>query len=278
MVCANKLMLVKFLFLFIFCLAASPLRASSLSLEADVAVNSVTLTWQSVEGTSWYDIYNGDAFVVRLPEDENSYTLSHLDQNESYRFVLGARDSENQTLDAEAVSVKTGSYDGVYEWINPTDDDNHGRMDSVTYRAELAEDSRYGQYMRVSIIEDGQEHVIFPLQDFDSSWNWIDYDSSDPAAVAYRLNCEKFNVLGIKPGRFKIDKVTMTNDSISVDIRTSALGISVVTTTTYEFSSDDEGPLLRFTTTGSGLAKSALFRNPADPDNPYTFTLRARNV
>lgn len=251
------------------------LAFASLNLEAETQVNSVTLSWDEVNGADYYDIYNGDVFVVRLGSDVFSYTLSHLDQDETYRFVMGARDSANATLDADAVTVRTGDYSATYLWTNPTDDDNKGRLKEIRYKAELAEDKTYGQYMRISIIEDGQEHVIFPLADFNSaSWDWIDYDADSPAAIAYRLNCEKFNTMGIKPGKFKVDSVTLDNDSICVTIRTSALGISVETVSTYEFGCDEEGRFISFTTTGSGLAKSALFKNPADRENPYTYILR----
>lgn len=256
-------------------LPLSPLTARALSFNARVLVNSVVLSWESVDGAQWYDIYNGEAFVVRLPSTENTYTVEHLAQDSGFRFVLGARDGDNNTLDAEAVSVTTGNYSGLYRWENQTDDDNGGMMSEIVYRAELKEDPTYGQYMQVSFVQDGEEHVIFPLQDFSSeSWDWIDYDSDSPAGIAYRLNCSKFNVLPISPSRFKVDSVRMTNDTISVDIRSSALGIGVTTTSNYVFGCDAEGPYLSFSTTGGGLAKSALFKNPMDPDNPYTYMLR----
>ena len=257
-------------------LAALPalLFSSSLDLEAECMVNTVTLSWSGVDGASWYDIYNGDQFIVRLPSDARSYTMDHLAQDTDYRFVMGARDRSNADLNAEAVRVHTGDYGGTYVWTNPTDDDNDGMMKEVVYSARLMSDPTYGQYLQISISEDGQEHVVFPLVAFDSSWDWIDYDSDEPTAVAYRLNCEKFNSLGISPSRFRVESVNMTNDRIEVSIRSSAFGIGVSTVSIYEFGCDDEGRYVKFTTTGSGLAEAALFRNPTDPENPYTYLLR----
>lgn len=262
--------------LIIFLLVISlPAFASQLDLDASVLVNTVTLDWKSVEGASWYDIYNGDEFIVRLGADENSYRIEHLDQNEDFRFVMGARDEDNATLDAEAVSVRTGSYEGRYCWINPTDSDNHGRLKDIVFNTALREDDGYGQYMEISIDdEEGRRHVIFPLQSFDSSWDWIDYDSDQSEAVAYRLNCERFNTMGINPSRFRVSSVNLSTDSISIVIVSRAFGISVETTSTYTFGVDEEGPYLIYSTTGNGLARSALFKNPADRENPYSYLLR----
>ena len=110
-------------------LPLSPLTARALSFNARVLVNSVVLSWESVDGAQWYDIYNGEAFVVRLPSTENTYTVEHLAQDSGFRFVLGARDGDNNTLDAEAVSVTTGNYSGLYRWENQTDDDNGGMIE-----------------------------------------------------------------------------------------------------------------------------------------------------
>lgn len=250
------------------------LAADGLDLEAECTVNTVTLTWSGVDGAIWYDIYDGGRFIVRLPSDARSYTMEHLAQDTEYRFVMGARDASNADLDAEAVRVRTGNYNGTYVWTNPTDDDNDGMLKEIVYKAQLDSDPVYGQYMRISISEGGEEYVVFPLVEFDAGWDWIDYDADTPTAIAYRTNCEKFNSLNVSPSRFRVQSVSMTNDRIEATIRSSAFGIGVDTVSTYEFGHDEEGRYVRFTTTGSGLAEMALFRNPTDPDNPYTYLLR----
>lgn len=254
--------------------ALAPLAAANLAFTADVAVNNVTFSWKAVDGASWYDLYRGQDFVVRLPADQHSYTIAHLDQNEDYSYILGARDSGNATLDAEEVSFTTGSYDGTYVWTNPTDRDNGGKLKEIRYTARLREDERYGQYMEISVNVDGVDHVIFPLQGLDGSWPWIDWDDDGPEALAYRLNCEKFNRLGINPSEFRTRQIRLTGDSSSVDVASKALGIEVVTTSSYVFGVDDVGRYLEFTTTGGGLALSALYRNPTDSERPHTYVLR----
>ena len=251
-----------------------PLAAMELDFKASLAVNSVTFTWKDVDGASWYDLYNGQDFVARIPSGVGSHTLSHLDQETEYSFILGARDEANMTLDAEEAVFTTGSYDGTYVWTNPTDKDNGGKLKDIVYKARLRTDKEYGQYMEISVAIGGVDHVVFPIQGLHSSWDWIEWDDEGEEALAYRTNCAKFNRLSLSPSRFRTKLISLSTDKSSVDIASKALGFEVVTTSTYEFGSDEEGPYLKFTTTGSGLALSALCTNPVDKENPHTYLLR----
>ena len=238
-------------------------------------VNSVTLSWNEVSGTTWYDIYKGEEFVTRLSSDARSYTLEHLPQETSFSFVLGARDGDNNTLDAEMVNVTTSSFSGTYVWTNPTARDNNGKVKDITFIASLKEDEEHGQYMEISFPSDGQNLTVFPLQDLHSEWDWIDFDADMPAAYAYRANCEKFNTLSITPSSFRTSKIYLANDSASVDISSRIFGITFTTTTTYDFYLDEEGnACLRYNTDGSAIARSALFKNPENKSDPYTYILK----
>lgn len=259
---------------FIMIIIPFSLYASRLDLMAEVLVNDVNLEWNEVEGASFYDVYANDIFLARLDADTFSYTAVNLDQDSAYRIIVGARDEENNTLDAEAVEVETDSFSGVYKWVNKTDDDNKGRLREITYIARLKTSPKYGQYMEISIPYGDDELVIFPLQSLeDSTWPWIDYDDDGNTALAYRLNCERFNTSSLKPGRFRVSRISITPETASVEIQSSAFGFKVTTTSNYDFSMREDGVYLVYKTSGSGLVESALFRNPMNEDDPFTYEL-----
>lgn len=259
---------------FIMIIIPFSLYASRLDLMAEVLVNDVNLEWNEVEGASFYDVYANDIFLARLDADTFSYTAVNLDQDSAYRIIVGARNEENNTLDAEAVEVETDSFSGVYKWVNKTDDDNKGRLREITYIARLKTSPKYGQYMEISIPYGDDELVIFPLQSLeDSIWPWIDYDDDGKTALAYRLNCERFNTSSLKPGRFRVSRISITPESASVEIQSSAFGFKVTTTSSYDFSMREDGVYLVYKTSGSGLVESALFRNPMNEDDPFTYEL-----
>ena len=250
------------------------LSAKDLHLKADVLVNQVRLSWDKVDDATWYDIYDGEAFITRLPSEQTSYTVEHLSQDAVHRIVLGARDGANATLDAEAVSVTTASYEGTYVWTNPTDDDNKGRMKELVYHARLVEDREYGQYMEISIDVDGRRLVIFPLQGFDEGWPWVDTDSGSDVATAYLANCAKMNSLNITPSRFRTGSVRISTDSAFSEVVSHAMGLDISTTTSFTFGADEEGAWLDLSVDGPGVVRMALFDNPLSPDAPHTFRLR----
>ena len=268
----QKFLLTSILLLFI--IVALPAQ-SLMSLSSDVIADEVALEWEAVEGALFYDIYNEEAFITRLDASILSYTLS-LGQKEAYSLIIGARDLANNTLAAAKSSGVTGSYEGTYTWINNTDNDNHGKVKSLVMRAELATSQRYGEYMKIySVKEDGTEELFFPLFDLESSsWPWVEYDSNETTAEVYRDTAARFNTSTIKPSRFRLERISLEKNKVSLDIRTRAFGIEVITTTIFEFGHDEEGLFLKYSTTGSGVAKSAIFKNPEGGDDPYTFILR----
>ena len=257
-------------------LLAGMAAAASLGAEAEGLPTSVTLSWNPVEGAAHYDIYNGDKPVARLGSDASSYTVEKLLSDEEYTFCVAARGEGNEDIDAEWVSVSTSSWDGVYEWINETDKDNKGRMKSLRFRLDTKVDPVYGQYHEMFLLsDDGNEYRIFPLFPFDSdmSGQWIDYDDQTPAGIAYRINAERFNKSSFTPSRWRVDRIEIDSDSTSAYIQTSAFGITVMTTTTYNLYMEDGQAMMTFETNGSGIADTVIFRNP-NPGEGDAFILR----
>lgn len=257
-------------------LLAGTAAAASLGAEAEGLPTSVTLSWNPVEGAAHYDIYNGDKPVARLGSDASSYTVEKLLSDTEYTFCVAARGEGNEDIDAEWVSVSTSSWDGVYEWINETDKDNKGRMKSLRFRLDTKVDPVYGQYHEMFLLsDDGNEYRIFPLFPFDSdmSGQWIDYDDQTPAGIAYRINAERFNKSSFTPSRWRVDRIEIDSDSTSAYIQTSAFGITVMTTTTYNLYMEDGQAMMTFETNGSGIAGTVIFRNP-NPGEGDAFILR----
>ncbi len=246
--------------------AASMMSAAALNVRAEALPTSINLSWDAVDGAVYYDIYNGQASVARLPADVSSFTLSKLFSDESYDLCVAARDAGNNDLDSEWVSVSTADWDGVYEWVNETDNDNHGKMKVFRLRLETVRDEVYGQYLRMYMVnDDGSELRIFPLFDFgsDQAGKWVDYDDDSPTGIAYRENAERFNTSIFKPSKWRVDRIVIDYDSTSAYIQTSAFGIIVDTETTYNLYIEDGLRKMSFTTTSeSSLAESVLFDNP----------------
>lgn len=246
--------------------AAAMLSAVSLNAEAESLPTSIKLSWDAVDGAVYYDIYNGQTSVARLPSDVYSFTVEDLFSNESYDLCVAARDAENRDLDAEWVTASTTNWDGVYQWENETDKDNRGRMKTFTLRLETVRDEAIGQYLRMFMVnDDGSELRIFPLFDFGSeeAGNWVDYDDEGPTGTAYRENAERFNTSIFKPSKWRVDRIVIDYDSTSAYIQTSAFGIIVDTETTYNLYIEDGLRKMSFTTTSeSSLAESVLFHNP----------------
>lgn len=238
---------------------------SAMQAEAESFPSSVELSWSDVPDAVYYDIYSGEKFIVRLEEDNHSYTVGNLFSDKDYSFSIAARTAENETLDAAFVDTRTTSWDGIYEWINRTDKNNHGKVKSIKLRIDTDISEEVGQYHNVYMyMDDGREVKIFPLYEFGdpASGKWVDYSSSTPDAISYRLNAERFNISPFDPSKWRVDKVVIDYDSSSAYIQTSAMGLVFETVSGYELYIEDGVMKLSFYTEGSGMVDGFLFKNP----------------
>ena len=257
-------------------LLASLLSAAALEVQAEGLPTSIHISWNGVEGAEHYDIYNGNVPVARLDHDVREYTVTHLFSDAEYRLCVAARSPEDEDLAAEWVSESTTSWDGTYEWINRTDNDNNGKLKHLKLRLETCIDPDYGQYHSVYLMfDDGSEFKIFPLFPFDSelSGTWIDYDDDSQGGISYRANAELYNIAPFNPSRWRIDRIEIDYDSSSAYIQTSALGITVMTETSYHLYMEDGSAVMAFETRGFGIADKVIFKNP-NPDEGDAFILR----
>ena len=241
------------------------------ALSHEVYTNNVKLSWDKVDGAVYYDIYVDTTPLVRLLNGELTYTVKSLDQNKSYTITMGARDANNNTLYAAKVSFTTGSYDGIYRFVNISNDDNDGKLSQLEFKAILTEDDR-GQYMSISYPIDGKYLPFFPFTPFDGPWKWIKFKADKDISKVYKDICRKINTLDITPTEFRPDNVEISTDRVILKITSKAFGIKVATTTEFLFKSDETGTYLIFQTDGSDLAKKALYKNK-NSSNPYAFRL-----
>lgn len=254
---------------------SSLIYAVELEATAEAFPTSVSFSWNPVEGAVYYDVYNGEAFLSRLDAGARAYTAVGLLSDTDYSFSIAARTSDNETIAAAFLDVETGSWDGIYEWVNMTDDDNDGKMAWLRIRVDTDYDEAVGQYHNIyMIMEDGSEVKIFPLYDFGdpASGQWEDYDGDSVAAVSYRLNAERFNTTSFTPSRWRVSRIVIDYDSSSAYIQTSALGLVVETKSWYQLYIEEGVMKMSFLTEGSGIAEMILFRNP-NPGEGEAFIL-----
>ena len=252
-----------------------PVMAGKLSLETQALPSSVSLSWNDTDGAVYYDIYSGADFIVRLDSAVHEYSVENLLSDTSYNFSIAARTEDNNTLDAAFATVKTTSWDGIYEWVNETDNDNHGKVKSLRLRVETAVSEKVGQYHNIYMcMDDGSEMKIFPLYDFSdpAAGEWVDFDDEGKAGTSYRINASRFNTSPFNPQKWRLDKVVIDYDSSYAYIQTSALGFVVDTVSSCRFYIDNGAMKMSFGTEGSGIADAVLFKNP-NPEEGDAFIL-----
>lgn len=284
-------------FFAIFLFGIIPAYCASLDLRpiGEPLPNQIRLAWSSVDDATWYDFYEGPAgsetFLVRLEaaklrpnEDGNLlWTSGGNDQplisETSYRIVAAARSADGQTLASAAVTATTASWEGRYQWKNPTDDDNEGRVRDITLVTKRGPDISgipvyyeiYGDFSSTGI---KALQKIFPLFPLDmSNFDWVSYKDSTSEATAYRINAEKFNKTNMKPKSWKVQSIQVGAGKYVTKILTKALGFEVSTVSTYTFQLDEDGRRqILFQNQGSGLAAIGLFANPVASGSPFVLT------
>ncbi len=257
-------MIRKFLLSLIVFIAASTLYAS-MAGHAESHPTSVYLSWSSVDGALYYDIYNGQDFVVRLDSSSSSYLASSLDSDKSYSFAIAARDGSNNTLDSIWLNAATTSWDGTYLWENKTTHNNKGKVREIRMRIKAVTDASYGQYNEVFLIIDGKEIKIFPLFPFGSEDAniWHKYKEDSIGGISYRTNAGLFNTSSMTPSKWKISKIVIDRDFTSAYIQTSALSFIFDTESSYRLFEKDGRMYLEFKTESEqSIVDNALFKNP----------------
>lgn len=257
--------------------------------------NQVRMVWKPVDNAVWYDFYEGPAgsenFLVRLEasqlqpaaDGELSWTSGGNERplyaETPYRIVAAARNADGQTLASAVLDTTTAGWDGTYQWRNPTDDDNDGRVRDITLVAKRGPDipgipvyyEIYGNFLSSGINELQKVFPLFPLNS--SSFDWVSYKDGSAEATAYRLNAEKFNKTNMKPKSWKVQSIQVGAGQYVTKILTKALGFEVATVSTYTFRLDEnDNREIYFLNQGSGMASIGLFANPEESGAPFVLS------
>lgn len=245
------------------------------ALSVDTTPYGAELSFSPPSKAVYTDIYIDNGFIARLDSSQLSYDLQNLESDREYRLSVAYRDEENRDLDAEFATFRTGNWSGDYIWINETDDDNKGMVRTINIRVKTVHDADYGQYNEIYFVIDGEEHRIFPLYDFGTPVSWVDYESSTPPAISYRLSAERFNKSSIKPKEWKLLSMEVSPLSAVSVVETKAFGITVKCEIEFSFFLDDDGVrCLSFKLSGPPIMKSFFFYSPNGESEDGSFILR----
>ena len=251
-------------------LAFSALYAVSL----DSTPYGARISFSAPDNTVYTDIYIDNGFIVRLDGNETGYEIKGLESDREYLLSIAYRDGENNEIDAEFERFTTDDWSGKYTWVNKTDDDNKGKVRTLTLDVRTVHDEKYGQYNEIYFDIDGEEYRLFPLFNLGSPVSWVDYDDTTPQAICYRTNAEKFNKSGIDPKRWRLTKMEVSPDKAVSYVETVAFGISINCTTEFSFFIDEEGKKhISFLITGPSILHSFFFYSPNGESEEGAFIL-----
>lgn len=244
------------------------------ALAADPVPNGFSLSWDKVDGAVYYDIYVDSVFVERLGFDTFSHVVDDLLADHAYQVAVAARDGGNRDLEAWFAEVRTGSWDGEYLWVNPTDEDNHGLVKELRMRVETDYDPVYGQYYRLSIVRDGVPYQFFPLYPLGGlAPQWTSYKDDSIQAEVYRKCSELINTSRmLKPSSWRVGRIELQKNGFVFTVVSRAFGIKVETVNTFSFRLENGVRKLDYRVGGDDLFMSIAFVNP-EPGSDGVFTL-----
>lgn len=267
---------------------------SALKLSSSSTPNSVSFSWKDLGDDVKYVVTatmtttDGETVQEQLSQDDITVTngtcsltyggnSSPLISNTGYTIKVIATTQTNLQFTGTTV-VTTGSWAGVYRWVNPSDTTGNRANFVVTVETvDPSVKSSYPYYVRINkndvayVSPDGDYRImplIDPAVDTDVPTDFIPYtDDSTDYEKAYRWNEAKWNTTTMHPDKWKI-KTAPTADAMKKNIFTTvvntvALGMTLSTTTTFEFRMYNGTPQLLFTNKGSGFATLGLYQNPA---------------
>ena len=176
----------------------------------------------------------------------------------------------------KALDFTTRGFEGSYEW----------KVDASNQFAVIVETapegSKYNYYVYTSPLDikyTGEKLCLSPL--FENDGDAANLSYGDEKLKAYRWNNEKWNTSSMKPDALsKITTTIKNKDSVSADVVSKALGISVTTRTELFFKEKADGScyMVFHNEITNGPGGSYLRENPSpNPDNfeesPYYYSL-----
>lgn len=246
--------------------ATAPLYTPEFRILATHATaSSIEIYWTMIEGADYYDVYLDRLPMGRIRGGYHTTLGSNenpLSSHRQYEVLVVARTDGGGERALSIAVVETGGWEGRYRWVNQTKSTNKGRATQLEFRVTY-----HGGGYRIEGLYDTW-HDLFPLVEESMIGRQFDYDGESSFERAYRSNVQTFNTTSIKPVWRKVVSSSSTANSATVDVRSRARGIEVVTRSIYRFVITDEGEAeLHFTTTADGIAALSIFRSPNKGDD-----------
>ena len=252
---------------------------------------------------------NGNEEQISYDSSANAFIISGLESLTEYEVTILAKKA-GKTVASDTATETTTTFKGVYSWTNETEktDDNY-QSNFVVEVVEAPAESSFKYYVLThqddNLCKEYADTVglrISPLlKDNESLSDPVTYPSDEAGAMknaenpnylrAYVWNNLKWNSSTSKPDTFNNITASISGDKVTATADSTALGVTLTTTTEFEFIEEDGETKLKFfnkiTGNSGGLfggiaqnvANDALRKNP-DPgtavDGEYTFYLEMR--
>lgn len=252
------------------------LLSTAYALELSSSPYGAELNFKAPEDTVYIDIYIDNIFQVRLDGSATCYELTNLKSNTDYDLSIAYRRADNSDISAEFDSFKTTNWDGIYLWVNTTDEDNKGRVREIRLKVKTVDDETYGQYNEIYMkAKDGRELRLFPLFDLNTPVSWVDYKGTSDQAVIYRENAELFNKSSIDPSRWILKSMEVSPLKTVSYVDTRAFGLTIEAITSFTFFLDENGvKSMAFLVTGPSILSSFYFSCPDENSTDGSFILK----
>ena len=257
----------------------------------------------------YYSLNKGNEEQISYDSSANAFIISGLESLTEYEVTILAKKA-GKTVASDTATETTTTFKGVYSWTNETEktDDSY-QSNFVVEVVEAPAESSFKYYVLThqddNLCKEYMDTVglrISPLlKDNESLSDSVTYPSDEAGAMknagnpnylrAYVWNNLKWNSSTSKPDTFNNITASISGDKVTATADSTALGVTLTTTTEFEFIEEDGETKLKFFNkiTGNngglfggiaqGIANNALRKNPdpgTDVNGEYTFYLEMR--
>lgn len=279
------------------------------STEATQQHIRINVDLRDTDYSFYYSLDNGNEEQISYDSSANAFIISGLESLTEYEVTILAKKA-GKTVASDAATETTTTFKGVYSWTNETEKtDGSYQSNFVVEVVEAPAESSFKYYV-LTHQDDNlcKEYVdtvglrISPLlKDNESLPDSVTYPSDEAGAMknagnpnylrAYVWNNLKWNSSTSKPDTFNNITASISGDKVTATADSTALGVTLTTTTEFEFIEEDGETKLKFFNkiTGNngglfggiaqGIANNALRKNPdpgTDVNGEYTFYLEMR--
>ena len=279
------------------------------STEATQQHIRINVDLRDTDYSFYYSLDNGNEEQISYDSSANAFIISGLESLTEYEVTILAKKA-GKTVASDTATETTTTFKGVYSWTNETEKTDDSYQSNFVVEVVEAPAEFSFKYYVLTHQDDNlcKEYVdtvglrISPLlTDNESLSDSVTYPSDEAGAMknaenpnylrAYVWNNLKWNSSTSKPDTFNNITASISGDKVTATADSTALGVTLTTTTEFEFIEEDGETKLKFFNkiTGNsgglfggiaqGIANNALRKNPdpgTDVNGEYTFYLEMR--